>query len=148
MLLRDLRPAEGDELIEHRLRVAHTSISHASDSHSGFFGEAHPLILSDMHQMLRDDFSRDGAQVKTLTARENGGENLMRLCRCEDELRVRWGLFQCLEQSIEGFLRQHMNLIDVDDAKLSTSGGKLHAITEVADIINTAVGSTIDFEYF
>ena len=39
--------------------------------------------------MRRDEFGRDAAQIEALTAAEDGGEDLLRLGRGEDELDVR-----------------------------------------------------------
>ena len=82
-----------------------------------------------------------------LAAREDGGQNLVRLRGGEDEHHVRGRFLQGLEQCIERFLGEHVHLVNVNDAVLPAGGGELHVVAQVADVIDTAVGSTVDFQH-
>ena len=137
---------EGDELIEHGLSVPHAAIGPFGNGPGGGFVEIDAFLGGNMEQLLGDDVGGDGPEVEALAARDDGGEDFIRLGGREDELHVRGGLLEGLEKGVEGRIREHVDLIDVVNLERGIGGSVLHRLAELADLLDAIVGRTIDFE--
>ena len=139
--------AEGDELVEHRLGVAHAAVGALGDGPGGGFFEGDAFLAGDVEQVLRNRFRRDRPQVEALAAGEDGGQDLVRLGGGEDEFHVRRWFFERLEQRVEGGVREHVDLVDVENLELPAGGGEAHGLAQVADLLDAVVRGTVDFEH-
>ena len=61
VLLDDVVAAEGDELVEHGLRVAHAAVGHAGNGLGRGGRQRNALARGDIDEVVRDDVGRDGA---------------------------------------------------------------------------------------
>lgn len=147
VLFLDVAAAEGDELVEHGLGVAHAAVSDAGNAECSRFCESYALLGSDVHQVLGDDGGGNRPQVEALAAGEDGGKDFVRLRGGKDEFDVWRGFFKRFEQGVEGFLGQHVYFVDIHDAELAPGGGELDVVAQVADVVDAAVGGTVDFQY-
>ena len=95
--------------------------------------------------MLGNSVCRDRTKVESLAARNNSGEDFIRLSGSEDELYVIGWLFERLEQGIKGCSGEHVHLINVVDLKLAASRGKLHVFAKLAHLLDAIVRCTINF---
>lgn len=139
--------AEGDELIEHRLGVAHAAIGTFGDGPGGGGIEGDVFESGDVLEVGGDGFRGDRAEVEALAAGEDGGEDLVRLGGGEDEFHMRRWFFERLEQGVERRVREHVDLVDVVDFELAAGGGEADGFTEIADLFDAVVGGTVDFEH-
>ena len=85
----------------------------------------------------------DAAQVKTLTARNDGRENLIALGRRENETHIRWRLFQGLQKRIPRRVRQHMTFVNDEDFVLGSGRLILHRVHYRLNILHLVVGGRI-----
>ena len=108
----DRRAAEGDDLIEHRLGVAHRPVGTAGNGGGGSRIEGDVLALRDVEQVIGDELRREPAEIEALATAQDRGGNLLRLGRGEEELHVLGRLLERLEQGIEGRGAEHVHLID------------------------------------
>ncbi|CQB89695.1 Uncharacterised protein [Chlamydia trachomatis] len=93
--------------------------------------------------MLRNIVASDSAKVMYLTARDNRGEHLVLLRRCQNKDSVSWWLLQCFQKRIEGTRRKHMHLVDDIDPILTRSRGNIDLLYQLADIIHRVIGGSI-----
>ena len=64
----------------------------------------------------------------------------------EHEDHVGRGLFERLEEGVEGRLREHVDLVDYEHAVAPFGGGNLHLVDEFADIVDGVVGGGVELE--
>ena len=83
-----------------------------------------------MLEMTGDDISRNWPEIKALASRDDCGKNLIWLGSCEDELYVSRWLFKCLEEGIESTGCEHVNFINVNDAKPARGRCKTNCFQE------------------
>lgn len=142
----DFVSAKGDELVEHRLGVAHAAVRSFCDGPGGGVVKFNSFFLRDVLQVCRDDVGGNRAEIEALTTRDDGRENLVGLGGGEDELYVLRRFFKGLEEGVEGGVREHVNLIDVVDLEAGAGGGEGGGFTEGAHLLDAVVGGSIDFE--
>ena len=78
----------------------------------GLVIEGEALLLAHVDEVSTHLVRRDGVEVEALHAREDGGEDLLRIRRAHDEDDVRRRLLERLEQRVERRGRQHVDLVD------------------------------------
>ena len=96
--------------------------------------------------MVGNDFRRDGTQVETLAAGKNGRQDFVRFRGREDEFDVLGRLFQRFQKCVEGFLRKHVHLVYINNAEVASAGCKAHIVPQIPDVVDTPVGSAVDFQ--
>ena len=92
----DFVSAKGDELVEHRLGVAHAAVCSFCDGPGGGVVKFNSFFLRDVLQVCRDDVGGNRAEIEALTTRDDGRENLVGLGGGEDELYVLGRFFKGL----------------------------------------------------
>ena len=92
----DFVSAKGDQLVEHRLGVAHAAVRSFCDGPGGGIIKFNFFFLRDVLQVCRDDVGGNRAEVEALTTRDDGRENLIGLGGGEDELYVLGRFFKGL----------------------------------------------------
>ena len=147
VLLIDRVSAERNKLVQHGLSITHTAVCHSRDSKGSLLTEGHSLFGSDIHQMVRDDGARNGAKIKALAAGKDRRQNFVRLRCRKNKHHMRRRLLQRLEQSVEGLLREHVHLINVNDTVVAARRRKLHIVPQVTNVINTAIGGAVNLEH-
>ena len=132
--------------VKHREGVTHPTIGFLCDESQGRLLGIDAFALGDIAQMARDVLHRDTLEVVNLTAREDGGENLVLLSRRQDEDGVGRWLFEGLEEGIEGRCREHMHLVNDIDLVATKGGRHLHLLGELTDVLDRVVGRSIQLE--
>ena len=146
IFLGDVFATEGDELIEHRLRIPHPALSTPRDRVGSEVVKLDLLFPGDMEEVLGDDSLGDAPEVKALASRDNGGEHLVCLGGGEDELHVRRRFLKRLEERVERRVTEHVNLVDVIDLKAPRGWGIGDSLTELTDLFDPVVGRAVDLE--
>ena len=57
------------------------------------------------------------------------------------------GLFQRLQQRVEGLSRQHVDFVDHVDLVLRSTGANRDIRTQLANLLNSSVAGTVDFQH-
>ena len=96
-----------------------------------FVIEGEALLLAHVDEVCAHLVRRDGVEVEALHARENGGEDLLRIGRTHDEDDVRRRLLERLEQRVERRGRQHVDLVDDVDLVTATDGRVVDAVDDL-----------------
>jgi len=115
-------------LIHCAFGVAQAAFGSAGDREQGIFADGDAFRLGDFFQLCGDVGHGDAAQIKTLTARENGGEYFLRLGGCKEKLHVWRRFFKRFKNGVEGLAREHVHFVDDVDFERPADRG-------VADIV-------------
>ena len=123
----NLAGAKDAQLLERGQGVAHAAARVANHQLQGLAVVGEALLLADMAQVLEHLVVGNAVEVKALDARQDGGQNLLRVGGTHDKDHVLGRLFEGLEQGIERRRGQHVDL--VDDINLATThrGGVVNA---------------------
>ena len=141
----DIGAAEGHRLVENGEGVAHGSIGLGSDYMEGFVVDGDSFLGGDAAKVPHHVRNADAVEVVGLAAAQDGGKNLVFLRCRQNEDGVCRGLFQRLEEGVEGGLGQHVDLIDDVHAVASDLRGHLYLFHERFDVFHGVVGSGIQF---
>lgn len=142
----DLVAAKSYELIEHGLGIAHAPVGPFCHSPGGGVIKFHSFFGRDMLEVAGNNVGWNGAKVKALAARNDGGEDLVRLGGCKDKLHVgRWFL-EGFEEGVESARGEHVDLINVNNTESAGGGREAHGFEEGANFVHLVVGSAIDFQ--
>ncbi len=141
-----IRVAAGDELVEQRQRVAGRPSPGADDErqHSRFDADA--LALAELLHVLEHGRGRDEAERIVMGARADGAEHLLGLGGREDELHVRGGLFDELQQGVEPLLGDHVRLIEDEDLEAVAGGREDGPLPQVARVVDAVVARRVDLD--
>ena len=101
ILIVELGAAERHRLVEHRQSITHTAIGLMGDEVERLVVSLDTLLRSDIAQILHAILNPYAVEVVDLTAREDGGDNLMLLGCCEHKDGVLGRLLQSLEEGVE-----------------------------------------------
>lgn len=130
IVLRDFVSAEGNELVEHGLGIAHATIGTLGNGPSSGVIDFDPFLSGNVLEVSGDNVRGDGAEVKTLAARDDGGKNLVGFGGGEDEFDVGRGLLEGFEEGVKGASGEHVNLVNVDDAEATAGRSKANCFKE------------------
>lgn len=140
----DRVPAESNDLIEHRLGIAHRAVGSFGKGFGSSGLQGDPLVFCDIEKMARNLFSGESAQIEALATAQDRGRHLLCLGRGKEELHMVGRFLKRLEQGVEGRRREHMNLIDqvdfVGTARRSVGG----ILTQGTDALDTVIARPID----
>ena len=82
-------------------------------------------------------------QIKSLTAGQDRSRNFMHIGRRQQELRMRWRLFQRFEQRVEGVFGEHVHF--VEDVHLGpTRVAEVDLLEQIAHVLDPVVRRSIE----
>ena len=99
--LRKIVSAEGQELFEQALRIAHASIGFPGYGVEDALGEIGLFLRDDFLKMLDDLLQAQTAEIEPLTAAEDGSRDFVRLGSGEYEDDMGGRLFEGLQQALK-----------------------------------------------
>ena len=138
--------AEGEELLEERLRVPHRPARPPGQDAEGFGVGVDVLATADLLQGFDDLVRVDPGEVVPLASREDGDRDLVRLGRGEEEFDPFGRLFEGLEQGVEGPGREHVDFVDVIDFEPGAAGPESGVLAEFADLLDSVVARPVDLD--
>ena len=145
--LLDAVAAKTDELIERGLGVAHAAIRAARDRLERGVIDLDAFLRGDVLEVADDERRGNAAQIEALAARENRGENLLRIGGGEEKFYVCRRFLEGLQQRVERRRREHVNLVDDVNFELRGGGRKLRGLAQVADLLDAVVARAVDFDH-
>ena len=113
----DLLDAAGDDLVEHRLGVAHAAGGALRDQVDRVVGDGSAFRLRDAAQLAANLLLGEWPEREALQARDDGWSDARRIGRAEDEQDVGRRLLERLEEDVPAFL-DALDLVDDEDLAL------------------------------
>ena len=143
----DMVAAEGDELVEHGLCIAHAALGAAGEGVGGGVGELDGFLGGDGEEMGGDELGGDAFEIEALAAAEDGGGDFLDVGGGEDELHVSRWFLEGFEEGVEGRVREHVNFVDDVEFVLSAGGGVADVFDDdLADFVDLGVGGGVELE--
>src|SRR5262252_1999245 len=148
VVLGDLIPAEGDHLIERRLRVAQAACAGASDLTQPGVAYFHTLAVGYLAQPPEYFFGRYLPELELLAARKYGVGNLVKLRRRHNKSDVRGRLFEGFQQGVKRAGRKHVDFVNDEDL-ITVAGRPDRDVVDdhVPHVVDAGVGRGVDFEH-
>ena len=136
----------GDQLVEHRQRVAHRAAAGTDHErqHPGPHGD--PLGDAQLLEVGLEGVRGDEAERVVVRARADGPDDLVRLRRGEDELHVRRRLLDDLEQRVEPLRGDHVRLVEDEDLEPVPGRGERRALAQVTRVVDAVVARSVDLD--
>ena len=145
VLTLDVRAAERDRLVKYGQRVTHGPVSLVGDDVHGLIVDGNPLLAGYIPEI--PDYVRDAYPIEVvgLAAAQDSRDNLVLLRGGQDENRVGRRFFKCLQEGVEGRLRQHVDLINDIHGIPPDLRRYLHLVHQGLDVIHAVVGRRVKF---
>ena len=142
----DRAVAGGQELVEHRLGVAHAARGEPRDEPDGL-GLGRPTVgLEDHGELAFDLRDRESPDVVPLEARQDRRREARRLGRGEHEEDEGRRLLERLEQRVPRVLRDLVRLVEDVDLPPQVRGRVVDPLAQVADGVDAAVRCGVDLD--
>ena len=143
----DVPTCEADYLVEDGKSIAHTAVGFLCDDSQGFGFGVDMFQFGNVLQMVDSVFDADAVEVINLATAQNSRQYLM-LFRCgKDEDGMMRRFFQCFQKSIEGGLRQHVDLINDIYLVLADLWRDTYLLNQRTDIFYRVVAGGIQLMY-
>ena len=152
----DLRPRdgaalppeeEGDHLVQQGLGVPHPSFGRPGDGVDRLGLHRHLFGLGDERKPLRDELGGNGLQIETLTAGNDGGQDLVDFGGGENELHVFGGLLHRLEQNVPRHLGKHVDFVDDVDLVAAPHGTGQHVLGQLTHGLRAVPAGGVDLDH-
>ena len=140
----DVPVRERSHLIEDRKRVAHAAVGLSGYDIERLLFILYAFALGHMLEMRHRFGHFHAVEVINLTAREDGGQNLVLLGGGQDEDGVCGRFLEGFEKRIEGRLREHVHLVDDKHLVASHLRRNLHLLDEFANVVDRVVRRRVE----
>lgn len=132
-------------LVEITQSVTHTAVCLYGHDMGSPRRQVDIFPLRHVKEAFTDIGTRQAPKLVALTARKNGHGNSLGFGRRQDKDDMGRRLFQCLQQSIEGFRRQHVDFVDNVYLTPPFRRHELHRLAKLANVFDAAVRRGVDF---
>src|SRR5690606_38486671 len=142
-LVAEVAARKGNDLIEHRKRVAKRAVRFLGNQVKSVSFVGDLFLFRNMGQVSRDVFHPDAVKVEYLASGQDRGNDLVFFRGGQNEDRVGRGFFQRFQKRVEGALGEHVHLVnDVNFvfARLRRVADLLH---QAADVVHRIIGSRV-----
>ena len=137
--------AVGDHLVEQRLRVAQRAVGLARDREQARLRDRRlPRRRAIARRRSTISADEQPAQVVALAARDHRERDLLGVRRREHEQAARRRLLERLEQRVEGRRREHVHLVDDEDAVLAGRGRVADRRDQLAHVVDAGAARGVD----
>src|SRR5262249_541186 len=144
--LTDRLAAKGDQLIEHRLGIAQTTIRPPCDGVRGRRLQFHFLLLCDELEMLRDQIGWNAMEIEPLATAQDGDRQLLWLGRGKAENDVLRRFFESLEERVGRLLGQHVNLVDDVNLVATFRRRVANVVAQLAHVVYSTIACRVELE--
>ena len=139
--------AEGHRLVKYGERVAHGSVRLAGYHVQRLVLYLNPFLVRDVTQVAHHVHDAYAVEVIHLAPGQDCRDDFMLLSGSQDEDGVCRRFLQRLQESVEGLVAEHVDLVYDIDAVLAHLRGNLHLLYQVAHCVNAAVGRGVQLIY-
>ena len=134
------------QLVENREGISDRTATGADHQRKHALGYRNILAFAQNLQVRQQGFRRNEAEGVVMGAGTNGPDNLLGFRRREDELDMRWRLFNDLQQGVEACRGDHVGLIDDEDLVAVTGRSEGCPLAQVAGIVYATVAGRVDLD--
>ena len=138
--------SEAGHLVQQADRVAHAALGAAGDGEECRIVDIAALVGGDVGEVSGDFGHRDAAKVEPLATAEDGGGDAVGFGGRKHEPGVWRGLFQSLEQRVEGAGTKHMHFVDDVDLVAGFAGLETDFLAQLTDVVDAVVAGRVDFD--
>ena len=139
-------PAPGQQLVEHRQRVAGRAAARADDQRVHRRGDDGALLGADALQQAAQRARRDQPERVVVGARPDRRQHLLRLGGREDEDEVLRRLLDDLEQGVEALRGDHVRLVDDEHPVARLGGREERPIAQLTGVVDAAVRGGVELD--
>ena len=143
----DVLAAVGDELLERAERVAEAAGRRAGDHVDRRLGDLDLLLDRHPAQHARDLLERRAVEVEAVAAVDDRGRHLVRLGRGQHEDDVRRRLLERLEERVPGRGREHVRLVEDEDAAAAAHRRERDVLAQRADVVDRVVRRGVHLDH-
>jgi hypothetical protein len=134
----------GSYAVKERKGIAQGTIRLGGDQPQAVLFSLDIFFFTNSLEVLGDILNRDPVEVKDLATGQDGRKDLVFFRGCQDKDGILRGLFQGLQKSIEGLLRQHVDLVYDEDLVVALLRREADLVIQLADVVHTVVGGGIE----
>ena len=134
-------------LVEQRKRVAHRAFSDAGDQRQRLRLGGDPFGGANLAQMADHRARLDAPQIEANAARAHGDRHLVDLGGREQKLDVLRRLFERLQKTVEGLLREHVHFIDDVDLGARRNRAIARVLDDLAHVVDAGVGGRVHLDH-
>ena len=139
--------AGGGALIQKGEGVTQSAIGKAAEKLRAVTFQVDLLLKGHMLQPGLNVRRLNALEGKTLAAGEDGGGNLVQFRGGQNEHQMGGGLFQNLQQRVEGCNREHVHLVHNVNAGPHIGGGINGLVPQCAHLVHTVVGGGVQLQH-
>ncbi len=136
-------PKGNHQLLQQVLRVPQAACGIAGHQPHRIRGHRHTLPLGNLRQPIVDALGRDTAEVETLAAGYNGGQDSVGLGGAENENHVSRRLFQGFQKGVGSLIGEHVGFVNDINLAPALGGGKVNLVPNLTDVLNAPVAGRI-----
>ena len=144
-LVGDVSSREAGHLVEDGKCVTHTSVRFLGNDGQGFRLGLDAFFLGHVLQVSHGILHVDAVEVINLASAQDGRQNLMLLGGGQNEDGMMRRLLQRFQESIEGRLRKHVNLVDDIYLIFPDLRRDAYLVYQGTDVLHRVVRSGIQF---
>ncbi len=134
----------GQQLVENGQRVADRSGARPHDQRQHGRIDGDPLPGADRRQMFAQHARRNQPEGIVVRPGPDGRDDLVRFGGGEDELEVRRGLLDDLQQRVERRRGHHVRLVHHEDLEPGRRGGEERPLAQIAGVVDETVRRGVD----
>ena len=143
----DFFSAKRKQLLKQRLAIAHRTVGTAGQQRQRLLIGLDAFVLRDLTQAIGDLVCLDWRKIKSLTAREDRDRNFLWVGRAKNKLHMQRRFLKRLKQSVERLRREHVDFVDDVNLVFRTTGSNGGVGTKLTNLVDAAIGSTINLEH-
>ena len=134
------------QLVKNREGIADRTATCTDNQRKYALGYRDMFAFAQNLQVRQQGLWRNQAEGVVVGTGANGPDNLLGFGRCEDELDVRWWLFNDFQQGVEACRGHHMGLIDDEDLVAVACRRESCPFAQVAGIVHATVAGSVNFD--
>ena len=127
------------------MAIAHRACgTHGENVHRVVFDRS-PFALGYLLQAGLDTCRLNASKIVSLAAGQNCDRYLVRLGGGKDKFHMLRRFFKRLQERIESLFGEHVDFVDDVDFEASSAGTHGDVLPQLADFVDTAIASSVDF---
>ena len=142
-----LRARTGEQLVHHGQRVTRRTTARSHHQRIHVVGDRHVLLADDALQQPAHQIRRQQPERIVVGARPDGGQHLLRLRGRENENEVLRRLLHDLQQRIEALRRDHVRLVDDEDAVPRLRRRVHRLVAQIAHVVDAVVRRRVELHH-
>ena len=114
---------------------------------NGFWLDLNRFLCSDPAQVLLQGIQRNPAEIKALTAAQDGRQHPLRIGGGQHEHHLWWWFLQRFQECVEGGGGEHVAFVHHIHLPTGLDRRKARAFDQLTDVVDTRIGGGIDLDH-